>query len=513
MTEMTIEKVEHVENKTAGLSTLLSVRSLSKRYDVVQAVSDLGFDLFPGESLALCGENGAGKSSVFKMLAGEISPSSGQMFLCERPYQPLSASAAVAAGVSMVHQEFNVLPGASITENIFIGRLDRFTRLGLIHWTAAHDAAAELLSRLHLDLDPRALMSSLSPSTQKMVELARALSTDPQVLLLDEITAALDHGDCQTLHEVIIDLKRRNASVVYVSHRLQEIFQDCDRVVVMKDGAFVTSLPTVDLTEKQLSMLMVGRDLQPAKRSGDMGDAKAEMLKLDKISGMGFDDVSITVKKGQIVTIAGLAGSGADEVLEAVFGIHALTGGHMKVAGQDFAPRHIPDAMAAGVGMVPKERAVEGLIENHDICTNIGMVTLQKYTLASFLDPRKEIRLADEAIRQFHIKCRGPESPLRALRGGNKQKVLLAKWFMADPNLILLNNPTRGVDVGVKFEIYELIDRLRHSRNMAILMASEDMAEVIRISDVVVTMRHGRVSGVFTGAGEITESNLIQAML
>lgn len=514
MTEMVIEQYRQgTASAAADGSSLLSVNGLHKRYDVVHAVDNLSFELFPGESVALCGENGAGKSSVFKMLAGEISPSAGTMTLAGKPYQPLSASAAVAAGVSMVHQEFNILPGATVTENVFLGRLDQFTRLGFIQWTAAHAAAAVLLKRLHLDVDPRELMGTLSPSTQKMVELARALSTEPRVLLLDEITASLDHGDCQTLHEVIVDLKARKAAIVYVSHRLQEIFQDCDRVVVMKDGAYVTTRPTSELTEKELSMLMVGRDLKAADRSADAGGAKARMLKLDKVSGKGFDDVTIDVKEGQIVTIAGLAGSGADEILEAIFGVHPIRSGRMEVAGKSFAPRDIPDAMAAGVAMVPKERAVEGLIENHDIASNIGIVGLRKNQVAGFLDPRTEYRMAEEAIKNFHIKCRGPETPLRALSGGNKQKVLLAKWFMSDPKLILLNNPTRGVDVGVKFEIYELIDKLRRSRPMAILMASEDMAEVIRISDVVVTMRHGRVSGVFEGSDQITESNLIQAML
>lgn len=501
-----------VGSATVDRSSLLSVTGLHKRYDVVHAVDNLSFELFPGESLALCGENGAGKSSVFKMLAGEVSPSAGSMALGDKPYQPQSASAAVAAGVSMVHQEFNVLPGATVTENIFIGRLDQFTRFGFIQWTVAHDAAEVLLKRLRLDLDPRALMGTLSPSAQKMVELARALSTEPSVLLLDEITASLDHGHCQTLHEVIMDLKARKAAVVYVSHRLQEIFQDCDRVVVMKDGGFVTTRPTDGLTEKDLSILMVGRDLKPAERAPDAGGAKAQMLKLDKLSGKGFDDVDITVSEGQIVTIAGLAGSGADEILEAIFGVHPVKSGRMQLAGKDFAPRDVPTAMAAGVGMVPKERAVEGLIENHDISSNVGIVGLRKNAVAGFVDPRVEYRMAEEAIRQFHVKCRGPETPLRALSGGNKQKVLLAKWFMAQPQLILLNNPTRGVDVGVKFEIYDLIDKLRRSRPMAILMASEDMAEVVRISDIVVTMRHGRVSGLFEGE-QITESNLIQAML
>ena len=372
------------------------------------------------------------------------------MALGGKSYQPLSASAAVAAGVSMVHQEFNILPGATITENIFIGRLDQFTRLGFIQWAAAHDAAQVLLKRLRLDLDPRAPMGTLSPSAQKMVELARALSTVPRVLLLDEITASLDHGDCQTLHDVVMDLKARKAAIVYVSHRLQEIFQDCDRVVVMKDGGLVTTRSTESLTEKQLSMLMVGRDLKPAERAPDAGGAKAQLLKLDKLSGKGFDDVDITVSEGQIVTIAGLAGSGADEILEAVFGVHPVKSGRMQLAGKDFAPRDVPDAMAAGVGMVPKERAVEGLVENHDISSNVGIVGLRKNAVAGFVDPRVEYRMAEEAIRQFHVKCQGPETPLRALSGGNKQKVLLAKWFMAQPQLILLNNPTRGVDVGVK---------------------------------------------------------------
>jgi len=514
MTEMATEQVGQVTGKvSADHSSLLSVGGLDKRYDVVHAVDNLSFDVFPGESVALCGENGAGKSSVFKILAGEIPPSAGTMALGGKPYKPLSASAAVAAGVSMVHQEFNILPGVTITENVFIGRFDQFTRFGFIDWKAAHDAAEVLLRRLRLDLDPRSLMGTLSPSAQKMVELARALSTEPRILLLDEITAALDHGDCQTLHEVIIDLKARKAAVVYVSHRLQEIFQDCDRVVVMKDGAYVTTRPTSDLTENELSMLMVGRDLKPTERADVTGATKTEMLKLSNVSAKGFDDVTITVAEGQIVTIAGLAGSGADELLEAVFGVQPITAGRMEVDGKRFAPRSIPDAMSAGIGMVPKERAVEGLVEAHDISSNVGIVALRKNTFAGFINPRNEHRLAQEAIRQFHIKCRGPETLLRALSGGNKQKVLLAKWFMTEPKLILLNNPTRGVDVGVKFEIYELIDRLRRSRPLAILMASEDMAEVIRISDVVVTMRHGQVSGVFHGTEQITESNLIQAML
>ncbi len=494
-------------------SAVLAATDLAKRYGPIHAVRRLGFALYPGEAVALCGENGAGKSTVFRMLAGEAQPDGGGMTLAGAPYRPASAAEAVEAGVSMVHQEFNVLPGVSVAENIFLGRTAAFERFGLIDWKRLHAEAEALLARLGIKVDPRREMRSLSPSTQKMVELARALSTNPRVLLLDEITASLDHDDAETLHRVMDELKATGTAIVYVSHRLQEIFRSCDRVVVMKDGEHVTTRPTATLTEDTLSALMVGRDLPPRERTAASAEARPVVLALDRVSAEGLEDVSFEVRAGEIVTLAGLAGSGADELLEVVFGVRPMRSGAMRLGGDSYRPGSVPDAMQAGVAMVPKERAVEGLIDTHDISFNVGLASLRRHAHGPFIDGAREREATLKAIETFRIKCSGPRAPVRSLSGGNKQKVLLAKWFMTSPRLMLLSNPTRGVDVGVKFEIYSMIDALRRQGNLAILMASEDMVEVIRISDTVVTMRGGRVSGVFRGPDEITETNLINAML
>lgn len=490
---------------------LLRARGLQKQYGPVHAVRDVGLTLHAGEALALCGENGAGKSTIFKILAGEVKPDGGHITLNGEDYKPDSAAAAVRAGVSMVYQEFNTLPNTSVAENVFLGRMNMFRRFGVIDWPRLHAAADIVLKRLGLKIDPRASMGSLSPSTCKMIELARALSTDPKVLLLDEITASLDHDDADTLHRLMADLRAQGVGILYVSHRLQEIFGSCTTVEVMKDGAYVVTRPVEELDESQLSTLMIGRKIDVWERPEGVAN-RPVMLALDKLSGQGFKDISLTVRRGQIVTLAGLAGSGADAILEAVFGANEIASGTLHLDGKPHEGRSIPEAMAAGIGMVPKERAIEGLIDSADIRFNIGLAGLTRNARGVFVDGAAEAQDAEQGMQLFRIKAPDTGTAVRNLSGGNKQKVLLAKWFLTNPKLILLNNPTRGVDVGVKLEIYEMLQKLREERDLAVLMASEDMAEVIRVSDVVITIRHGAISGVFEGAA-ITETNLINAMI
>lgn len=506
------------ERMTTGQTTdkrfshaILEARGLQKQYGPVHAVRDVGVTLHAGEALALCGENGAGKSTIFKILAGEVVPDGGEITLNGEPFKPDSAASAVRAGVSMVYQEFNTLPNTSVAENVFLGRMDMFRRFGIIDWARLHAAAQEVLSRLGLKVDPRASMGTLSPSTCKMIELARALSTNPKVLLLDEITASLDHDDADTLHRLMDDLRAQGVGILYVSHRLQEIFGSCTTVEVMKDGAYVTTRPVEDLDESQLSALMIGRKIDVWERTPGLAD-RPVMLALEGLSGQDFKDVSLKVRRGQIVTLAGLAGSGADAVLEAVFGATAVTAGRIELDGKPHETRSIPEAITAGIAMVPKERAVEGLIDSADIQFNIGLAGLTRNARGGFVDGAAEARDAEQGMQLFRIKAPSTATTVRNLSGGNKQKVLLAKWFLTNPKLILLNNPTRGVDVGVKLEIYEMLQKLREERDLAVLMASEDMAEVIRVSDVVITIRHGAVSGVFEG-DDITETNLINAMI
>ncbi|MCB1496259.1 MAG: sugar ABC transporter ATP-binding protein [Bauldia sp.] len=492
-------------------TVLLGVRDLDKNYGPIKAVSGVSFTLRRGEALALCGENGAGKSTVFKVLAGEVGADGGEIHIDGARYAPSSPAKAVSLGVSMVHQEFNILPNVTVAENVFVGRMNAFRRFGRVDWRRLYEEADALLKRLRLSIDPRQTMSALSPSAQKMVELARALSTHPRVLLLDEITASLDHDDADTMHAAVERLREEGVAIVYVSHRLQEIFRTCETVCILKDGAEVATLPTAELDEQKLSALMVGRDLQNWARPVATIDPEVA-FKVEGISGEGFEDISLEVRHGQTVTLAGLAGSGADEILEAIFGARPISRGAMEIEGEVFAPIDVAAAVGKGVGMVPKERAVEGLIDALDIRTNIGLANLPNLKRGIVLDRGKERSLAEEGFRTFQIKARDASTAVRELSGGNKQKVLLAKWFAIGPRLILLNNPTRGVDVGVKFEIYELLKSLREKNRLAVLMASEDMAEVVRISDVVFTIRHGRISGRFEGA-EITETNLINAML
>ncbi|MBL0374264.1 sugar ABC transporter ATP-binding protein [Rhizobium sp. KVB221] len=490
---------------------LLAAEGLQKSYGPVQAVKELNLYLHAGEALALCGENGAGKSTIFKILAGEVIPDAGRMTVGGTEYRPVTASQAVASGVSMVHQEFNILPNISVAENMFLGRMEEFSRFGKVDWHKLYAAATALLKRLGINADPRAEMRRLSPSTQKMIELARALSTNPKVLLLDEITASLDHDDAETLHRLMDELRAQGVGIIYVSHRLQEIFRSCTTIEIMKDGAWVATRPASELDEDQLSALMVGRDLADWKRPA-RHVSSSQMLEVKGLSGPGFSDVSLSVRKGQIVTLAGLAGSGADEILEALFGARAVTSGEILLEGKAFSGTSIAEAIAAGIAMVPKERAVEGLIDTQPIRFNIGLAGLPKNARGPLVDGGREAAQANLGMDMFRIKARSSADLVRSLSGGNKQKVLLAKWFLTDPRLMLLNNPTRGVDIGVKFEIYDLMLKLSAEKNLAILLASEDMAEVIRLSDTVITIRHGRASGVFEGDA-ITETNLINAML
>jgi ABC-type sugar transport system ATPase subunit len=493
----------------------LSIRGLYKAFGPVQAVDNVSFQVHQGEIRAICGENGAGKSTVFNVLTGELPPDAGKIELYGQAYEPSGVAEAMSSRMAIVHQEFSLIPTISVAENIFLGRLGEFQSWGRIKWARAFRAAREELEKLGLDIDPKGSAVTLSGSDKKFVELSRALAVRPKVLLLDEVTAALSRSHCEILFKIIKGLSRSGCAVVYISHRLEEIFSICDTVTVLKDGRLVTTQPIQDLNEDKLSALMIGREISFAEhRCLSNEETCEEYLRLQKVTVTDvLENIEFTLGKGQFVSIAGLSDSRADDVLDVIFGLTRIDAGTMFLEGQPYVPRKASDAMAKGLAMVPKERAVEGLIDVFDIATNIGIANLSLLSRFGLLRRRGEVVLAEKGIRKLKVKCRGPDTIVSTLSGGNKQKLMLAKWLLAEPRLLLLNNPTRGVDVGVKLEIYQLISDLRRELGLTILMVSEDMAEIVRLSDSVITMRRGAITGIFRGRDEITEENLISGML
>lgn len=486
----------------------LVLTDVTKAFGVVRALDKVSMSVLPGEIKAIVGENGAGKSTMMKIVAGVENPDSGEVLYEDRSIAAIDEAEATSLGIAMVHQERSLVPHLSVAENIFAGRQP--TRHGFIDRRSMRQRSRELLSRLHVDISPSALVGSISPAEQQMVEIAKALSHDLRLLVLDEPTAALTVTESERLFEIVRSLRDDGVSVLYISHRLAEVFALADSIVVMRDGQLVVEKPTSDLNEDQLMTLMVGRELtfdrvqQPDGRV--TGDVRLAVRGLSAPPRVHHADVE--VHSGEVVCLAGLIGAGRTELCEAIFGLNQDLVGTIEVDGQPVRIGSTERAMSLGIGMIPEDRKEAGLFLEMSVALNIAATNLTQVSRRGWISQARVGRLAQKFTASLKVRTPTIHQPVAFLSGGNQQKVLLAKWIARNPRVLIIDEPTRGVDVGARTEIYGIIRELA-AAGTAVLIVSSDLSEVLSISDRIVVMAEGRTTGVIAGA-DATEMAVLE---
>jgi rhamnose transport system ATP-binding protein len=486
---------------------VLSLQHASKRFGAVQALADVSIDLGGGEVHGLVGENGAGKSTLVKILAGVHPPDDGALLVGGRDVVLSGPADARDAGIAIIYQEPILFPDLTVEENIFIGRQP----LGAgkrIDRRAMRGHVDELFARLGVRLDPGRIARGLSIAEQQIVEIAKALSLEAKVIVMDEPTAALSAIEVERLFRVVASLRSGGAAVLFISHRLEEIFGLCQQVTVLRDGRRVLSRPLEGLGADDLVRAMVGREL--VERAATQQATGAVVLQVDRLTREGFfTDVSFTVAAGEIVALAGLVGSGRSEVARAVFGIDRYDAGSVTVNGRRLRRASPTAAMAAGVGLVPEDRRQQGLVMEMSISRNITLASLRRLERLGFLVGSAERRFAADWALRLQLKYGSLANAATSLSGGNQQKVVLAKWLARRPGLLIVDEPTRGIDIGTKAEVHRLLDELAE-RGVAVLMISSELPEVLRVADRILVMREGRLVAEFPHA-QASEEAIVAA--
>jgi ribose transport system ATP-binding protein/rhamnose transport system ATP-binding protein len=487
---------------------MLRLKGISKSFPGVQALRGVGLEVKPGEIHGLLGENGAGKSTLIKIVAGAYAQDQGEMIFDGVPVRWSSPREAKQRGVQVVYQEFALFPQLSVAENIFVGH-ERRNRLGIVDHARTRREAAEVLERLGVSLDPRASVASLSVADQQMVEIARAMVHSVKLLVLDEPTAVIAGREVTLLFERLRRLRAGGVSVIFISHHLEEVFAVCDRVTVLKDGELVGTHDVADVNRERLVSMMVGRDLGdlfPPKRAST--PARQPVLRTESLSIAGrVRDVSIELRSGEIVALAGMVGAGRSELALGLFGALPISNGAIHLEGRRFTSMSPAQAIRLGMGLVTEDRKSHGLAMFLDVAANITAPALAEVTKRFLVDKRLETAIARREIDRYRIACRGPQTPVATMSGGNQQKVIVSRWARICRTLLILDEPTRGVDVGAKAEIYRIMRELANG-GMAILMISSELTEVVGMADRVIVMRAGRITGELQGA-EATEESIM----
>jgi galactofuranose transport system ATP-binding protein len=477
-------------------SELLLMSGIEKAFGGVPALSGAALSIAPAEVMGLIGQNGAGKSTLIKILNGAHALDSGTIAFSGLPWTAGSPQAAQRAGISTIFQELNLIPFRTVTENIYLGReIKRFA--GLLNWSAMNDGARQLLKRFEVDIDVTLPLGQFSTAIQQMVAIARAVSFDSKLVIMDEPTSSLDEAEVAVLLRTIRQLKSEGVAVLFVTHKMDELAQICDRVTIMRDGRTVAVLPTQGTDKLQLVAIMLGRDLADVKRSGATAFTGAAaigkgLLDVQNIAvGPRVRDASLAVRKGEIVGLAGLLGSGRTETARAVFADDSIASGTIRFDDIKTAFRTPRQAIAAGMGFCSEDRKVEGIIPEMSVADNLALVLMPALKRAGLLDEAAQRAVVERYIKTVGIKCASPNQRIRELSGGNQQKVLLARWLAMNPKLLILDEPTRGIDVGAKAEIQSLI-RASANQGLGVLMISSELEEIIEGADRVFVLREGR---------------------
>jgi ribose transport system ATP-binding protein len=474
---------------------LLVMRDIDKRFLGTHALSAASLEVAPGEIMALVGQNGAGKSTLIKVLTGAYSRDGGSILFASRPIDFASPQEAQRGGISTIYQEINLVPFRSVAENIFLGR--EYRRYGLLDWGRMNAEAAEVLRRFAVDIDVRRPLMDFSTAIQQMVAIARAVSFKAQLVIMDEPTSSLDEREVAVLFDVMRQLRAEGVAVIFITHRLDELYQVCDRVTVMRDGRTVTTSRMADVDKLHLISAMLGRDLETVRThatgfSATSGKAGDEVLSAEGLQiGRKVRSARVEVRAGQIVGLAGLLGSGRTEVARAIFGADPPDAGTIRVMGREVSPREPSDAIALGVGYCSEDRKADGIIPDMSVRENITLGILPRLTSMGVVDEAKQRAIVDRFMARLAIKAASVEQKIRELSGGNQQKVLLARWLCTDPKLLILDEPTRGIDVGAKAEIQSLIRELA-DQGLGVLMISSELEEIVEGADRVFVLSDGR---------------------
>jgi rhamnose transport system ATP-binding protein len=488
---------------------IVELIGISKQFGAVQALRDVNLSLYPGEVHALVGENGAGKSTLVKILAGVHRPDAGVMRVGGEAIELRSPTQAQALGIAVVQQEPMLFPDLDVAENVFMGRHPR-DRFGRVDWKSMYREVDQLLASLDVALSSHTPVQGLSVAEQQLVEIAKALSLQARVLVLDEPTAALSAHEVDELFAIVKQLRERGVAILFVSHRLEEVFQIADRLTVLRDGAHIITTPVSEMNTEEIIKHMVGRELSNLfpKGEAEIGEVVLEVRHLTR-PGV-FADVSFQLRQGEILGFAGLVGAGRTEVARVLFGIDQAESGEIWLKGKQVRIRSPQQAMDYGIAYVPEDRHQHGLVMNFSIASNVTLPILKQVSRLGLVVPRQEQKIAGEYSRQLRVRSAGVEQLVSALSGGNQQKVVLSKWLATNPSVLILDEPTRGIDVGAKAEVHRIISELA-ARGLAIILISSELPEVLAMSDQVIVLHEGRVTGTFARSEATQESVMFAA--
>ena len=472
---------------------VLELEHIRKEYPGVVALKDVTLQLRRGEILGLIGENGAGKSTLIKCCSGAVVPTSGKIKINGREFDRMTPQLAAENGIAIIYQEFNNVGELSAAENLFLGRPIR--KGMVIDRKAMEEEAAKAFEQLQIKIDPKALVKNLSVGYQQMIEIAKAIQQNAQVLIMDEPSAPLTTNEVENMFKVVELLREKGVSIIYISHRLEEIFRLSDRIEVIRDGEYVDTLITKKATVDQLIRMMVGREMtQQFPPRKPCIDESRVVLELQHVYGNGDEDMSLKIHAGEVLGLGGLVGAGRTELAEVIFGAKPKTSGKILLNGQEIEPKSPREAIDLGIALVPEDRKRHGALLTNSIKNNINMPIYERISKASVIDAGTEKKTAEKYREEIQIKCPTIEQLVKNLSGGNQQKVILGKWLAADSQLIIFDEPTRGIDVGAKYEIYKLINDLVES-GRSVLMISSEMEELIGMSDRIIVLAEHQMTG------------------
>lgn len=471
---------------------VLKVEGLSKSFLGVKALDGVSLEIYKGEVHAVIGENGAGKSTMMNIILGDLPRDSGKVIVKGKETHFSSPADAIAAGISMIHQEISLVPTLSVAENIWLYREDRFIKGLFIDNKKRLRETKELLERLHIEINPETLVSTLTVAQCQLVELARSISCNSDVIIMDEPTSSLSEKEVEILFKIIRNLREQGVSVIFITHKIEELMTISDRISVYRDGKYIGTKICKDTTRDELVAMIIGRELKDqyprfVKNDGDV------VLEVKNLTGNGFKNVSFEVHAGEVLGFSGLVGAGRSEIMRAIFGIDKFDSGEIWMEGKKVAINSPKKAVECGMAMINEDRRDYGIIKTGSVAENISIATLADYTnKVGIVNRKNEKKHVDEMMKDMHVKAATPKLLITSLSGGNQQKVIIGRWLMANPKLLIMDEPTRGIDIGAKSEIYMLIDKLK-KQGMAIILVSSEMPEVMGLSDRIYVVREGEL--------------------
>lgn len=512
-----MEELTHVRpEQPYGPTPRLEVKNLHKRFPGVYAVKGVSFQVFPGEVHSLVGENGAGKSTLMKMINGELDPDEGQILYDGTVSNAKCVSDAQAIGISMIHQELATLPNMTVAENLFLGKEIRFGKTPFVNDRAMNEQCRQALEKYNFHIDPKTPVSRLSVAQAQMLEIIKAVRTNAGLIIMDEPTSSLSDEESAHLFQMIRELTAKQVAVIYISHRLEEVLDLSTKITVLRDGECIGTTDASQVDRDKLVELMVGRTLDNIypKETVPMGQT---VMQVEGLTRKGvFEEISFSVKAGEILGISGLVGAGRSEIMRGIFGIDKLDSGTIRLHDQAVSIQSPTDAIRNRIGLVTEDRKELGLVLCRSIRENITLPSLPAYFKGLLMGRRKEDSFVEEYRQSLSIKCHTPEVEVGTLSGGNQQKVVLAKWLLSKPKVLILDEPTRGIDVGAKFEIYKLMTQLARE-GMAIIMISSELPEIIGMSDRVLVVSQGRITAEYMRddivSGKVTQKELLNSAL